>query len=253
MSIYGEGLYRCPTDGRRGSARAAARGAARRAATGSCAVPRAARRSSRCRRPSRSRCSRPRSTRSASATTRRCSSPGAAPTASRRPRCGSSTSTGPARRSPTPTPASAAIFASRLLNGRPPVIFEDGGQSRDFVHVSDIAAGDRGGARPGRADGAALNLGTGRGVSVLEVAAVLSRGPRRRDRAGDPRRLPRRRHPPLLRLDRPRPRAARLRAAGQVRGGHGRARPAGSPARAPSTASTRRPPRCGHVASPAEP
>ena len=42
---------------------------------------------------------------------------------------------GPARRSPTPTPGVAAIFASRLLNGRPPVIFEDGGQTRDFIHV----------------------------------------------------------------------------------------------------------------------
>jgi dTDP-L-rhamnose 4-epimerase len=70
----------------------------------------------------------------------------------------------------------AAIFASRLLNDRPPVIFEDGGQSRDFVHVSDIAAGIEAALDPARADGVALNLGTGRGTSVLEVAAVLARG-----------------------------------------------------------------------------
>ncbi len=33
----------------------------------------------------------------------------------------------------------AAIFASRLLNGRAPLIFEDGEQSRDFVDVRDVA------------------------------------------------------------------------------------------------------------------
>ena len=70
----------------------------------------------------------------------------------------------------------AAIFASRLLNGRPPVIFEDGGQSRDFIHVSDISAAIVAALDPRRADGEALNLGSGRGVSVLEVAGVLAAG-----------------------------------------------------------------------------
>jgi dTDP-L-rhamnose 4-epimerase len=68
----------------------------------------------------------------------------------------------------------AAIFASRLLNGRAPVIFEDGGQSRDFVHVSDATRAVVSALDPGRANGVALNVGSGRGVSVLEVAAVLS-------------------------------------------------------------------------------
>ena len=69
----------------------------------------------------------------------------------------------------------AAIFSSRLLNGRAPVIFEDGRQSRDFVHVSDITAAVERALQPGAGDGAAINVGTGRSVSVLEVADVLAR------------------------------------------------------------------------------
>jgi dTDP-L-rhamnose 4-epimerase len=83
---------------------------------------------------------------------------------------------GPRQALSNPYTGVGAIFASRLLNGRPPVIFEDGGQSRDFIHVSDLVAGIEAALDPGRADGGALNLGTGRGVSVLEVAAVLSQG-----------------------------------------------------------------------------
>lgn len=62
-----------------------------------------------------------------------------------------------------------AIFASRCLNGNPPLIFEDGRQCRDFVSVHDIAqacrlalATDRGGE--------VFNIGSGQRRSVLEVA-----------------------------------------------------------------------------------
>jgi dTDP-L-rhamnose 4-epimerase len=70
----------------------------------------------------------------------------------------------------------AAIFSSRLLNGQPPVIFEDGLQSRDFVHVSDIVqalvlALDR----TDVAD-VALNVGTGRPTSVAAIARGLAEG-----------------------------------------------------------------------------
>jgi len=66
-----------------------------------------------------------------------------------------------------------AIFASRLLNGRPPRIFEDGLQRRDFVSVRDVAraflrALDRDGA-----DGLAVNIGSGRSVTVRELARRL--------------------------------------------------------------------------------
>ena len=70
----------------------------------------------------------------------------------------------------------AAIFASRLLNGQPPVIFEDGEQSRDLTHVSDIVRGSVARWKPRRAAGHAINLGTGRPSTVLQIAAALAAG-----------------------------------------------------------------------------
>jgi dTDP-L-rhamnose 4-epimerase len=82
---------------------------------------------------------------------------------------------GPRQALSNPYTGVAAIFASRLLNGRPPVIFEDGKQSRDFVHVSDIVEGVVAALEPGRGDDDALNLGTGAATSVRQVAEVLAR------------------------------------------------------------------------------
>jgi dTDP-L-rhamnose 4-epimerase len=70
----------------------------------------------------------------------------------------------------------AAIFASRLLNDRPPLVFEDGRQTRDFIDVRDIArccvvALDNDGA-----DGRTLNVGTGVPTSVIDVAHVIAQG-----------------------------------------------------------------------------
>jgi dTDP-L-rhamnose 4-epimerase len=67
----------------------------------------------------------------------------------------------------------AAIFSSRLLNNNAPLVFEDGHQSRDFIHVSDIVAGILKALDSGSAVGQSLNLGTGRAVSVDELAALL--------------------------------------------------------------------------------
>jgi dTDP-L-rhamnose 4-epimerase len=67
----------------------------------------------------------------------------------------------------------AAIFSSRLLNGKPPLIFEDGLQSRDFVHVSDIVSAILKALESELAVGASLNVGTGRAVSIEQVAALL--------------------------------------------------------------------------------
>jgi UDP-glucose 4-epimerase len=70
----------------------------------------------------------------------------------------------------TPYVGVITIFVTRLLRGEAPVIFGDGEQQRDFVHVDDIAAGTM--AAPGRAPGT-YNLGTGRGTSLNELAGML--------------------------------------------------------------------------------
>jgi dTDP-L-rhamnose 4-epimerase len=68
----------------------------------------------------------------------------------------------------------AAIFSSRLLNGRAPLIFEDGRQSRDFIHVDDIVTGILKALESEAAVGRSLNLGTGRPVTIEEVAGLLA-------------------------------------------------------------------------------
>jgi dTDP-L-rhamnose 4-epimerase len=67
-----------------------------------------------------------------------------------------------------------AIFAARLLNGNPPLIFEDGLQKRDFVHVSDVARACRLALTVPEADGQVLNIGSGRQYTVREIGAALA-------------------------------------------------------------------------------
>jgi dTDP-L-rhamnose 4-epimerase len=68
----------------------------------------------------------------------------------------------------------AAIFSSRLLNGQPPVTFEDGLQSRDFVHVSDIVQANLLAMEREEMDYGIFNVGTGRSLTILGMAQVLS-------------------------------------------------------------------------------
>ena len=68
-----------------------------------------------------------------------------------------------------------AIFASRLLNDRPPLIFEDGEQRRDFVSVHDVARACRLALTVRDAAGRVINVGSGQSVSVNEIAQRLGK------------------------------------------------------------------------------
>lgn len=68
----------------------------------------------------------------------------------------------------------AAIFASRLLNRRAPMIFEDGRQMRDFVSVHDVVQANLLAMERSDADGMALNIGSGSPISIADVAAELT-------------------------------------------------------------------------------
>jgi dTDP-L-rhamnose 4-epimerase len=69
-----------------------------------------------------------------------------------------------------------AIFSSRLLNDQRPLIFEDGEQSRDFVHVSDIVQANLLALETDRADYEALNVGTGVPTTIRQVSNLLAKG-----------------------------------------------------------------------------
>jgi dTDP-L-rhamnose 4-epimerase len=82
---------------------------------------------------------------------------------------------GPRQALSNPYTGVAAIFSARLLNGQPPLIFEDGQQRRDFVSVHDVVQALVLSAQEEAAAGKALNVGTGRGITIREVAATLAR------------------------------------------------------------------------------
>jgi dTDP-L-rhamnose 4-epimerase len=68
-----------------------------------------------------------------------------------------------------------AIFASRLLNRKPPLVNEDGQQLRDFVHVKDVAAACAIALEYTGAESAVFNIGSGQPISILQLARELGR------------------------------------------------------------------------------
>ena len=74
-----------------------------------------------------------------------------------------------------------AIFASRFLNGQSPMIFEDGEQRRDFVHVRDVARAFASALEHEKAPGGTYNVGSGRDISVRQVADELAKAMGRND------------------------------------------------------------------------
>ncbi|HEY0020534.1 MAG TPA: NAD-dependent epimerase/dehydratase family protein [Longimicrobium sp.] len=81
---------------------------------------------------------------------------------------------GPRQALSNPYTGVAAIFSARLLNGQPPLVFEDGEQKRDFVSVHDIVQALLLSAEEEAAVGKAFNVGSGRAVTVREVAQTLA-------------------------------------------------------------------------------
>ena len=88
---------------------------------------------------------------------------------------------GPGQALSNPYTGVLAIFASRLHNGVPPVIFEDGQQRRDFVHVADVARAFILALGHPKAAGGVYNVGSGEDRTVEEVATLLAESMGRSD------------------------------------------------------------------------
>jgi dTDP-L-rhamnose 4-epimerase len=67
-----------------------------------------------------------------------------------------------------------AIFCTRLLNNLPPVLYEDGKQTRDFSFVEDIARANLLAATTDKLDGLPVNVGSGQATTIGEIAQLIS-------------------------------------------------------------------------------
>lgn len=81
---------------------------------------------------------------------------------------------GPGQALSNPYTGVLANFASRLANGERPIIFEDGKQRRDFVHVRDVARAFRLALERPQAAGQTINIGSGRSYAIKDVAILLA-------------------------------------------------------------------------------
>jgi len=99
--------------------------------------------------------------------------------------CGANKTASPPSRYGTPVPTVPvsrfnpytgviAIFCTRLLNDLPPVLYEDGEQTRDFSFVEDVARANLLAAETDKLDGLPVNVGSGHGVSIREIAEHIA-------------------------------------------------------------------------------
>jgi len=82
---------------------------------------------------------------------------------------------GPRQSLSNPYNGVAAIFLSRIKNNKPPLINEDGLQTRDFVHVADVTAANIACLEDSRADYQIFNVGSGIPITIADVANTLIR------------------------------------------------------------------------------
>lgn len=82
---------------------------------------------------------------------------------------------GPRQSLRNPYTGVVAIFINRLLNRKPPYTFEDGNQTRDFVHVKDVGRATVLALEKSAANYKAINVGTGNPTSIRKLAKNLAR------------------------------------------------------------------------------
>jgi dTDP-L-rhamnose 4-epimerase len=80
---------------------------------------------------------------------------------------------GPRQSLNNPYTGAAAIFCSAIKNNASPLIYEDGRQRRDFIHVKDLVRGKLMLLEDARADYGVFNIGTGKPSSILDLANTL--------------------------------------------------------------------------------
>jgi UDP-glucose 4-epimerase len=82
---------------------------------------------------------------------------------------------GPRQDPDSPYSAVIPLFITRLLAGKPPIVYGDGKQTRDFTYVANVVHANLLAARAHNARGQTINVANGRSTSLLELLAVLNR------------------------------------------------------------------------------
>ncbi len=82
---------------------------------------------------------------------------------------------GPRQNPNSPYAAAVPIFIRRILDGKAPIIYGDGGQTRDFIYVTDVARANIIAAKQGPDEGVIMNICTGKQVSIMDLVMELQR------------------------------------------------------------------------------